>query len=391
MGHYTLNKLIIERMNKLTLSGVLAVLISLLVWGCKEEPGWSVTIRGKVGFPQQEGVIEIQELKQDESGKKETITLADNYTYEKTLRLLEPGYYRISFYGKQVVTFLLDKTDVEINVDGNDPSGFFEIIGSPDHDLIKKVQEIMGNAQNSPDMQKLEQDFSVASANQDITRIIELQSEYLNIIGRSHDEVASLLKDQPASLAVINLLQQNNLLDRDKYFELYISTAEKLKRDWPGYSVSKQFIDMVDKMRVTAIGQISPEIEMPNPDGQMIKLSSFRGKYVLVDFWAKWCGPCRKENPNVVKAYHKFKDKGFEVFGVSLDRNHADWVQAIEEDGLTWTHVSDLKYFESKAASDFNISAIPFSILLDPQGKIIAKNLRGAALDKKLEEVLGGM
>jgi len=245
--------------------------------------------------------------------------------------------------------------------------------------------------QSSPEMSKLEQDFSVASASQDVARITELQGEYLRITNQGHDKVAALIKDQPVSLAVINLLQQGNLLDRDKYFDLYLSTADKLKKEWPNYTVTKPFIEMVDKMKVTAIGQVSPEIEMPNPDGQMIKLSSLRGKFVLVDFWAKWCGPCRRENPNVVKAYQKYKDKGFEVFGVSLDRNREDWLQAIQEDGLTWTHVSDLKYFDSKAANDFNISAIPFSILVDPEGKIIAKNLRGASLDKKLEEVLGGI
>ena len=112
-----------------------------------------------------------------------------------------------------------------------------------------------------------------------------------------------------------------------------------------------------------------------------------KGKYVLLDFWAKWCGPCRQENPNVVRAYHKYKDKGFTVFGVSLDRSKQDWMNAIKQDGLVWTHVSDLKYWQSEAAKTYNITGIPFSLLLDPNGVIIAKNLRGAALDNKLNEI----
>jgi peroxiredoxin len=180
------------------------------------------------------------------------------------------------------------------------------------------------------------------------------------------------------------------MLDKDEYFDVYLATAEKLAKEWPDFAHAKDFVSMVDKMKALAIGQLAPEISLPNPDGTVVPLSSLRGKYVLVDFWAKWCGPCRRENPNIVRAYNQYKDKGFTVYGVSLDRSKADWLQGIQEDGLTWTHVSDLKYWQSEAAKTYNITAIPFSLLLDPNGKIIAKNLRGQALDEKLEEVLGG-
>lgn len=137
-----------------------------------------------------------------------------------------------------------------------------------------------------------------------------------------------------------------------------------------------------------AIGQMAPEITMPDTSGNMFSLSSLRGKYVLVDFWASWCGPCRGENPNVVKAFRRFSPKNFTVLGVSLDRDKQAWLNAIREDGLTWTQVSDLKYWNSAATALYKLDAIPYNVLLDPSGKIIASNLRGSDLEKKLEAVL---
>ena len=127
---------------------------------------------------------------------------------------------------------------------------------------------------------------------------------------------------------------------------------------------------------------------MNDRDGKPFSLSSTRGKLILVDFWASWCGPCRRENPNVVKAYSKFHAKGFDVFGVSLDKDKDKWLEAIKKDNLTWNHVSDLKGWGNQAAKLYGIRAIPSNLLLDKQGKILAKNLRGEDLIKKLTEVI---
>jgi peroxiredoxin len=136
------------------------------------------------------------------------------------------------------------------------------------------------------------------------------------------------------------------------------------------------------------IGATAPEITMNDPNGKAFSLSQLRGKYVLIDFWASWCGPCRSENPNVVETYHEFKDKNFTVLGVSLDTDKAEWLKAINQDKLSWQHISDLKGWSSAAVPLYGLNGIPFNVLIDPEGKIIAGNLRGGQLRSKLSQLL---
>lgn len=136
------------------------------------------------------------------------------------------------------------------------------------------------------------------------------------------------------------------------------------------------------------VGKKAPDLVMPDANGKQVSISSFKGKFVLVDFWASWCGPCRQENPNLVAAYQEFKNKNFTILGVSLDKDKASWLEAVEADGLTWTHMSDLAYWKSSSVEIYQFGGIPFNVLIDPQGMVIAQSLRGPALPAKLREVL---
>lgn len=167
------------------------------------------------------------------------------------------------------------------------------------------------------------------------------------------------------------------------------AALKKMKQDAPALAETKELQDRLDAIKPLDIGGLAPDIVMNSPEGQEVKLSSLRGKVVLIDFWASWCGPCRRENPNVVKAYNKYKDKGFEIYGVSLDNDKSKWEYAIKKDGITWVQVSDLRGWQNAAAKRYKVSSIPQTVLLDKDGRIIAKNLRGAALEAKLAEVLG--
>jgi len=206
----------------------------------------------------------------------------------------------------------------------------------------------------------------------------------------------------PSTFLALSFLDPNNQLDIIKKVEqaisvsmynspLHIDILNKIGQLESQKQINDaQLLEQEKTMGHLKNGNTAPEINLPSHKGGNISLSSLKGKVVLIDFWASWCVPCRQENPNVVRMYNKYKDKGFTVYSVSLDKDKTKWLNAIQQDGLIWqNHVSDLKFWQSVAAQAYGITSIPFTILIDKDGKIIDKNLRGTQLEEKLKEIVG--
>lgn len=190
-------------------------------------------------------------------------------------------------------------------------------------------------------------------------------------------------------LSILNAAAQSQKYNPNST-DIFVNYAKKFIAEYPDDPKSSHFQTQVNQLGNALIGSKAPELELESPSGKKLKLSSLKGKVVLIDFWASWCGPCRRENPAVVKMYGEYKDKGFEIFSVSLDKDKAKWEEAIKTDQLSWSnHVSDLQGWQSPAAKLYGVTAIPKTFLIGKDGTIIAKDLRGEMLEKKIGEVLG--
>ena len=235
---------------------------------------------------------------------------------------------------------------------------------------------------------KIDKDYQIAEQSGDTAKVAQLKKEIEAVQTEMTQLQKDFVKNNPNSFASPQILSGITYDMEGSEIETYINAMDTAVANT---ETIRSLREMVEKMKVVAIGQKAPDFTLNDPEGNPVSLYSKVGsKLLLIDFWAAWCGPCRQENPNVVKLYKEFNKKGFDVFGVSLDRTKDAWVKAIADDKLTWTHVSDLQYWNNAAAKLYGIGAIPANFLLDENGVIIGRNLRGEALSNKVKEILGG-
>lgn len=370
---------------------IITILAAAILAGCSEEKKGSFELKGTFSDSKGE-MIFLEKLTSPQPILVDSVILDEKGNFEFKNYTPKIGFYRIKTSPQNFAMLVLDSSD-KVNVTGSikDLGNTYKATGSPETSLFMEYTELQ--KQNKIQMDSLNQAFQsiMQASKMDSLRMDSLskmfQAPYEAIMNKYNRMVADKVKNNANMYASIMAIQG---MEPDKNKELYMALDKGLTAKYPNDKTIRTFHEMIVKIMATTTGQEAPEIVLPTPEGKELALSSLKGKVVLIDFWASWCGPCRKEMPNVVKAYNKFKDKGFEIYGVSLDQDKDRWIEAIKKDGITWPQVSDLKYWDSEAAKIYGVQGIPYTVLLNKEGQILAKGLRGAELEKAIENALAG-
>ena len=317
--------------------------------------------------------------------------ISNRGTFQFKGQLIDPIKARIIVDHNGVGIKNLKKADIleiylekgKIEVSASDSVFRAQISGSPINDDNKKLSDLIAPIVTKQKALEVEYNAAVKAKNEAAKDEIEKRFDATD--NELNELQIQFIQANPTSYVSLDAVKSvaGAAPEVDKIEPLFNGLSEQIRNTTSG----KEFAQKIAKLKLVAVGAVAPDFSQASPDNKQVKLSDFRGKYLLVDFWASWCGPCRRENPNVVAAHNRFKDKNFTILGVSLDKNKEAWLKAIEKDLLNWTQVSDIKGWDNEVAQLYAVQSIPANFLIDPNGKIIAKNLREDKLLEKLGEI----
>lgn len=373
-------------MKKLLGLGLLA--IALFVGSCSNKDGFSITgTITNIGDAKKVYLLELDTFGQ--MTPIDSTFLNEDKEFTLKSKSADPAFYQVAVGQRAFFVIAENGDEIELKADLNNPSGNYELKGSDEADKITAYNKI--TAEYSQQNGALAEQYSkMITADQD--RKDEIIAEYnakSQVISKPFLEKSmAFIEKNKKSMTAFFAANIMVGMPHDEYEGKLIAYSKEAKETFPNNKAINSFALQMEAAKKVAIGSQAPTISALSPDGKIIKLSDFKGQYVLVDFWASWCAPCRQENPNLVASYQRFKDKNFTVLGFSLDDNEEAWKKAIVVDKLEWAQVSELRQWDSPTAQSYNVSAIPASFLIDPSGKIIAKNLRGEQLNQFLEKTL---
>lgn len=344
----------------------------------------NLTISGTIANHEGEYVY-LSELGANVMIPLDSAKISPNNSFLISTNIEKSNFFQLSNGAKQYTILILEPNEVvELDLDAQRMLQPAKVKGSP---ISMQFYSILQNVnQFDAAQQQLNAEYEkyVGTAQQDsVGQVLSRQYEAIKI--QKEEYLKKEISNSP-SLASLIFLEN---IDIEQNLDLYIKLDKILYAKYPDNLFVKDVHNKVESKMRLAPGSAAPEINLPDQEGNNIALSTLKGKVVLIDFWASWCSPCRRENPNNVRLYEKYKSKGFEIYGVSLDKERSSWVKAIKDDKLTWTHVSDLRYWQSVAAKKYGVSSIPFTVLIDKEGNVIEVGLRGAALEQKLEQIFG--
>ncbi|HKC67961.1 MAG TPA: TlpA disulfide reductase family protein [Bacteroidia bacterium] len=360
----------------------ITLLLCLFITAQVFSQGKSYVINGVMKKAPDNSYLYLTHKENDIAITDSALVKGEKFTFKG--KIAEPNMYWITLRKAETpsLIFFVDNTAITITSE-IDSLATAHIKGGPTQDDYKAWLKLQNNyAETRVGLIKQYNAYGQAQDQANAKRIMDTAI----ILERAYEKnIVKFIKDHPKSViggyAIWAVTFDWPKIE--EYDEMYNALSEPVKKGKFGMLAD----DKIASIKGITIGYKAINFTQPDVDGKNVSLSSYKGKVVLVDFWASWCGPCRGENPAVVAAYQRYKEKGFDVLGVSLDQNKDKWVQAIAKDGLTWTHVSDLKGWQNEVAKKYGVTSIPFNVLVDKDGKVLAKGLRGQALEAKLAEI----